>query len=272
MGPILGATVITDSLERVLPAYAAIGLKPTQAADWGALPDEAEDPRLGRSLWLTVDGAAPWLRLLEVPDAAVSPRFGRSGWFSLEVATNDVQRLADRVLAAPGFEHLGGPAPLEISEHIVAMQVAGPCGEIYYFTEVQRPLPPFDLYQPVRVLDRLFIAVCTVRSRADTLAFWSQLTGTAGLSFETRITVINGGLGLPADHNLPVATMQLAAGSLIEIDQLPTASLVPLSPGSGPSQGIAQISIAGHSQGHLVGPNGESVEICRLDLDQGFDQ
>lgn len=271
-GPILGATLITDSLERVLPCYAAIGLNPVAPPAWGYLDFEAKAGRENRSAWVAVDGAEPWLRLVEIPEAEKQPRFGRTGWFSLEVATNDVHRLAEVVDSAPGFELLAGPAPLEISEHILAMQVAGPSGELYYFTEVQRALPPFDLYQPVRLLDRLFIAVCTVRSRADTLAFWSQLSGTEGLRFETRISVLNRGLGLAPDHRLPVATVQLAAGSLIEIDQLPAASL--RSPGAAgvPVRGIAQISLVGNQQRGLVGSDGESLEIRRLDLDQGIKQ
>lgn len=261
-GPILGATLITDSLERVLPCYAAIGLNPVAPPAWGYLDFEAKAGRENRSAWVAVDGAESWLRLVEIPDAEKQPRFGRTGWFSLEVATDNVHRLAKVVDRAPGFELLAGPAPLEISEHILAMQVAGPSGELYYFTEVQRALPPFDLYQPVRLLDRLFIAVCTVRSRADTLAFWSQLSGTEGLRFETRISVLNRGLGLAPDHRLPVATVQLAAGSLIEIDQLPKAAPASV---EGWGQGISQVSLAGPERRWLTAPDGEKIQLCSVD-------
>lgn len=272
IGPILGATLVTDSLQRVLPCYAAIGLKPVAPAAWGRLASEVPNDNDHRSVWLAAAGAQAWLRLLEIPGASPPARFGRTGWFSLEVATNDVHRLADIVLAAPGFEHLAGPAALDVSDHIIAMQVAGPSGELYYFTEVQRELPPFDLYRPTGLLDRLFIGVCTVRSRAETLAFWSQLSGIDGLGFETQINILNRGLALAPDYRMPVATMQLAAGSLIEIDQIPEATQAPPGAGVGRVQGIAQISIAGESQRHLRGPDGESVEICRLGLDQTLDQ
>lgn len=262
VGPILGATLITDSLDRVLPCYAAIGLMPAGSAKWGKLASEAETGNAYRSVWLAVEGAESWLRLLEIPEATMRPRFGHTGWFSLEVATNDVHRLAQIIDCAPGFELIAGPAPLDISEHIIAMQVAGPSGELYYFTEVQRELPPFDLYQPTRLLDRLFIAVSTVRSRADSLAFWSALTGMEGLSFETKINILNRGLDLAPDYRMPVATMQLAAGSLIEIDQLPESALVdPLGP-KRPNRGIAQVTLAGPKDGWLNGPDGEQVQIC----------
>ncbi|MFW5816619.1 MAG: hypothetical protein ACOCVP_07155 [Wenzhouxiangella sp.] len=272
VGPILGATLVTDSLKRVLPCYAAIGLKPVAPAAWGRLASEPPTDHGHRSAWLAAARAEPWLRLLEIPGASQPPRFGRTGWFSLEVATNDVHRLAAIVLAAPGFEHLAGPAALDVSDHIIAMQVAGPSGELYYFTEVQRALPPFDLYRPTCLLDRLFIAVCTARSRSDTLAFWSQLSGIDGLSFETRINLLNRGLALAPDYRMPVATMQLAAGSLIEIDQIPEATPAPAGSEPGRAQGIAQISIAGESPRRLLGPDGESLEICRLGLDQTLNQ
>lgn len=265
VGPILGATLITDSLDRVLPCYAAIGLHPVAAANWGELASEAAHSDRYRSVWLAVEGAEAWLRLLEIPEATMRRRFGRTGWFSLEVATNDVFRLAEVIDRAPGFEHIAGPAPLDVSEHIIAMQVAGPSGELYYFTEVQRELPPFDLYQPTRLLDRLFIAVSSVRSRSDTLAFWSELTGIDGLSFETRINILNRGLGLAPDHRMPVATMQLAAGSLIEIDQIPQASYIPPVGAGIPAQGIAQISMVGSKDCWLTGPDGEPVQVRTID-------
>ena len=260
-GPILGATLITDSLDRVLPCYAALGLHPVAAASWGELASEAAHSDRYRSVWLAVEGAETWLRLLEIPGAEKQARFGRTGWFSLEVATNDVHRLAQIIDRAPGFEPIAGPAPLDISEHIIAMQVAGPSGELYYFTEVQRELPPFDLYQPTRLLDRLFIAVSTVRSRSDTLAFWSELTGIDGLSFETRISILNRGLDLAPDYRMPVATMQLAAGSLIEIDQIPEASCIPPVGAGVSAQGIAQISMAGSEDCWLSGPDGEPIQV-----------
>ncbi len=263
IGPILGATVITDSLRRVLPAYAAIGLTPVDPAPWGQL--EIEGSSEHRSVWLAAAGAEPWLRLLELPQAPVAARYGRPGWFALEVATNDVHRLAETVLAAPGFEHLGGPAPLAVSEHIVAMQVAGPCGELYYFTEVRRELPPFDLHQPRRLLDRLFIAVATVRSRADSMAFWSDWSGVPGLAFDTRVSVLNRGLGLAADHPLPIATMQLAEGALVEIDQLPPDRILPATAATDFAQGIAQISVAGLQTGWLRGPDEELIQILGQD-------
>jgi len=264
IGPILGATVITHSLELVLPAYAALGLHQTARAPWGRLPDEAGTGTDYRSAWLAVGNDEPWLRLVEMPDAITAPRYGRAGWFSLEVATNDVHALADIVGNAPGFETIAGPAPLDISEHIIAMQVAGPSGELYYFTEVQRELPPFDLYRPSRLLDRLFIAVSTVGSRDESLAFWQRWTGIEGLRFETQINILNRGLELAPDHRMPVATMQLAAGSLIEIDQLPAHCLRTTEENRSRYRGIAQISLQGNNNSHQVGPDAERIELCCL--------
>jgi hypothetical protein len=102
----------------------------------------------------------------------------------------------------------------------------------------------------------LFIAVATTGNRDATLAFWQTLTGAAGLSFETRIGVLNRGLGLPETHRLPVAIAQLNGAHLIEIDQIPAF-------GSRPAlaTGIAMISIAASAARHVQGSEAEWLEL-----------
>lgn len=256
IGPILGASVVTRSLATVLPRYLEAGFRRCSTAPpWGRLPPVLEQSCTAHA-WLAGDGGRPWLQLIEVPSATVVDRYRHTGWFSLEVGTSDVEALATGLAGCPGFEILAGPAPLAVSDDIVATQVIGPSGELYYFTQIKRPLPPFSLPQPRHRLDELFIAVATTLDRDAALAFWESLNGTRGLSLETRIGVLNRGLGLDSAHQLPVGIAQLAGSTLIEIDQVPATA-----PRPSLSQGIAMISVAADKDAHVQGSDQEWLEL-----------
>lgn len=259
-GAIAGATVITSRLEAVVDPYRALGLKPvSDHPGWGGLPRETE-ARVSASVYLASGDRPPWLRLVEIREARDAERFARTGWFSLEVGTEDVAALAVDIDRTDGFERLAGPAPLDVAPDILAMQVAGPSGELYYFTQIRQPLPPFDLPVSRARIDRLFIAVQTTPDRAASLAFWEPIAGRRGESFDTRIGILSRGLGLQAEHRVPVGVVQLPGQTLIEIDQIPGAS-VP-EPGD-MACGITMVSLHGEGPARVVrGPAGEWVE-CR---------
>jgi len=256
---IAGATVIVREIEPLMAAYAGLGLTiAKETPDWGRLPDSVES-RASRSVYLAQASARPWLRLVELDDAPEVARFTHTGWFSLEVTTCDVRRLAGLIDTLDGFERLSGPAPLDVDDGIVAMQVIGPADEMYYFSEIARPLPPFDLPVGRSLVDSLFIAVQTTCDRTASQAFWEQMAQSNGTIFDTRIGVINRGLGLDYDHRLPVAVIQLAGQTLIEIDEVPVGKPPP----EHPTCGIAMISLHGDGAARVVrGPAGEWVE-CR---------
>ncbi|MCH8478668.1 MAG: hypothetical protein LAT56_12085, partial [Wenzhouxiangella sp.] len=248
VGPIAGASVITAAIDPVLPAYAAIGLEPVSIEPgWGQLPPVLA-AKAERRVYLAGPSGRSWLQLVEVPGAEIVDRYRHGGWFSLEVGSIDGAALASELAGNPGFEILSGPAPLEVSEHIVALQAIGPAGELYYFTEVRRELPPFSLPRPRYRLDELFIAVTLTADRSAALAFWREHSGVDGLAIETRIGVLNRGLGLAGYTRLPVGIVQLAGANLIEIDQVPV-----LAPRPALATGIAMISLEAGRSGHVQG-------------------
>lgn len=256
IGPILGATVVTPSIDAVIEPYREAGfVQSSRPANWGALPSVLQSACVKRT-WLSGDSQSAWLQLIEIPSAVNVDRYRHTGWFSLEVGSSDVEALAQQLRGCEGFKTLAGPAPLEVSEDIVAMQVIGPSGELYYFTEVKRPLPPFVLPELKHRLDELFIAVATTRDRNAALDFWTALSGVPGMRFDTRIGVLNRGLGLPANHRLPVAIAQLDGANLIEIDQIPVADKRPPL-----ATGIAMISVAAAVDRHVQGADGEWLEL-----------
>jgi len=256
IGPVLGASVVARSLDAVLPFYLEAGFQRCSATPpWGRLPPVLDQPCTGRA-WLAGGSGRPWLQLVEIPSAIAVDRYRHTGWFSLEVGSNEVETLASVLAGCMGFEILAGPAPLEVSDDIVATQVIGPSGELYYFTQVKRPLPPFSLPQPRHRLDELFIAVSTALDLDSALAFWQSLSGSRGLSLETRIGVLNRGLGLDSAHRLPVGIVQLAGSTLIEIDQVPA-----IAPRPALSQGIAMISVAADKDAHFQGSDQEWLEL-----------
>ncbi len=257
-GPILGATLIAPRVQPLIPRYIDLGLEAASTApNWGHLPDPIES-RVTGSVYLGPPGSSPWLRLAEIPDAPHADRFGATGWFSLEVATCDVQRLANHIGSLAGFDILSAPAPLDVDGRIIAMQVTGPAGELYYFTEIGGSVPPFELPTGQRLVDQLFIAVQTTLDRAASVAFWEQLAGRRAALFDTRIGVLNRGLGLPEDSRLPVGVVQFAGQTLIEIDELPSGRVPD---DDAPTGGIAMVSLQGEASGRVMrGPAGEWIE------------
>jgi len=251
LGPARAATVVTATLDDSTALYGeALG---QIVQDRGALRS-GEAAALGwpslagaRSAWMANALGEPWLRFIEHPDAAPSAPFRHHGWLSLEVAVQNVDALAD-ALADTAFEIIGEPADLAMSDAIRAMQVAGPSGEVLYLTEVKRDLPPFELPRARCPVDRLFIPVMTCAEREAALAHYEALSGNGGLRFDTRITVISHALGLDRDHDHPVATLQLAGETLIEIDEVPGLDPAPFG-ADHPPTGIALVHF-GHVGTH----------------------
>lgn len=256
IGPVLGATVITRSLHSVLPAYERAGFQRIdQSQNWGHLPPPLAQA-FTRRAWLASDSGRPWLQLIEIPNAPDVDPYRNAGWFSLEVGSSDVHALAAELANCDGFQRLSGPAPLAISDTIMAMQAIGPAGELYYFTEIKQPLPPFELPVPVHLLDELFIAVATTADRHTSALFWQSLNDLECLRLNTEIGVLNRALGLPEIHQFPVALAQLGGATLIEIDQIPEVRSRPSL-----TTGIAMISVAADRNQHVQGTSAEWVEL-----------
>jgi hypothetical protein len=240
LGRSASATLLAPRFDTALASYArALHLR----AAWHGTLDPNLAAHLGlaslagaRMAWLGGAGA-PWLRLIEAPQAAPAIPMRRHGWLSLELLVGNVDALAAALPA--DWTVLGPPADLEVSSQIRACQALGPCGEMYYLTQVKAAVPPFDLPRTQALVDRPFIVVLSTPDRARTQAAWEALAGRAAWTFETRITVLNRELGRPLGERYPVAVIQFREQCLLEIDEV----ALPPAEGDGPVAGTWLVSI-----------------------------
>jgi len=226
LGPAVCGTVVCNDLEESIQVYASLGMQVVKRsriskalADFWYAPATANS----RCAVLASDSDAAWIRFIEDPIAATDfVPFSTHGWLSLEVSVNDVDTLGEQ-LQNSNFKILGEPADLDVSDAIRAMQVQGPSGEILYLTQVKEQVPPFELPQATTVVDNLFIPVMITPSRDAAVEIYEQYAGLDTYLFDTKITVINKAYGYEISRKHPVATIQLAQNSMIEIDEVEAA-------------------------------------------------
>lgn len=223
LGPIVTALLVTADLDYSLRAYqGSLGLVLATSGELDTATAEAlGHPQLAGKPWATLANSEGHCWLLLVEDRSASPRdhLSQHGWLAQEILVADVDQLAQR-LQPDHFSVLRPPANLGVSDLIRACQVSGPSGEILYLTEVKGSVPPFQLPNCQCWVDHLFIPVLSTPDRAASLAAYEALAAHTGLSFDTRISVVNQAMGLPLETEHPVATLQLAGDALIEIDQI----------------------------------------------------
>lgn len=245
LGPVLLGTLTCQDLQAHLASYcehlhldiAEQGqVSPELAALWQT-PEIAGAPMalLANKL------GEPWLRIVEDKTAERLEPMRFHGWMSLEVSVEDVDALAEALADTP-FNVLRPPAYLDISDQLRACQVEGPCGELFYFTEIKGPVPGFDLEPARSPVDKIFIPVLCTPDRQASGEFYNRLGGKAPFYFNTVISVVNQSWESPLDTRHPLATVSLNGANVIEIDELTDAKDRPRS-GHLPS-GIASISFA----------------------------
>jgi hypothetical protein len=223
LGPIALCTLIATDGKALIDAYT--GWLHLDVADTGPLDADTaaaiDLPQLaGNPSWLLSNTKGRrWLQVIEHKTAIPRNTLHTYGWLALEILVADVDQLAERLTESP-FEILRPAADLDVSDKIRACQVRGPAGEILYLTQVTGKVPPFDLPTCEAPVDRLFIPVLSTPSRDQSLAQYSTISGNAGISFDTKITVVNQARNYALDQRHPVATLQLAGQALIEIDQI----------------------------------------------------
>ncbi|WP_345551104.1 hypothetical protein [Microbulbifer aestuariivivens] len=233
----------------------------------------------GNQYWLLGNSLGrPWLRIVDDPAAVPAAPLTRAGWMALEVLVEDVDSLTAALVKSP-FQVLRPAANLELSDKIRAAQVQGPAGELLYLTRVADEVPPFQLPQAECAVDHLFIPVLASKDRSASLARYEELAQHKGLSFDTKVTVINQLRGLPIEQRHPLATLQLAEKCLIEIDQLDNLDALHQQQGT-LGAGIAMVTFFTDSlpegvEAHchssapyngrrsctLYGPDGERIEL-----------
>jgi hypothetical protein len=244
LGPALTGTLVSDDFDRLLAAYVDYlsmqviesGLICAgQATHWGA--GDLQDHRYAV---LASESGIAWIRLVEDRELAAATPFRQQGWMSLEVLVADVDTLATELEGSP-FELYRPPADLDVSDNIRAMQVIGPAGEVLYLTQVKAPVPPFDIPIAQCRVDHLFIPVMCCSDRDAALGFYQQFVGVKDYQFDTKITSVNAAYGFDLERRHPVATVQLAGSTMIEIYQIDAAEPRPQAGDKLPA-GIAMIS------------------------------
>lgn len=241
LGPVVMGTLLTRDIGATVAAYEKYlyatvqrrgNVSAAQAKFWG-------QARLEGNAYVMLTNALgePFLRIIEDLKCEVRDNLKHTGWMALEIVVEDVDALAASLKDSP-FEVLRPVADLSMSDKIRAVQVRGPCGEILYLTQIKGDVPPFELPAAKCKVDKVFIPVLCTHDRAASLAFYENISSNTGLSFDTKITVVNQAYGIDLDTNHPVATLQLKGATLIEIDEIKAASE------GGLSSGIMMVTFA----------------------------
>lgn len=244
LGPVVGATLLAPHLKFASHSYQS-GMGYTLIREevvTQALCDLWNAPKLLNNpihILAAANGDA-WLRIVEDRSCVATMPLKTQGWMALEVNVADVDVIRAEI-DTKVFKIIGEPAYLQISDAIKAMQVIGPCDEVSYITQIDKPVPPFELPMTKARTGSLFIPVLCTQNRDASLAFYEALNQVTGIKFDTKVTVLNNAWGLDIAHQYPVATLQLGGNCLFEIDQVPDAQPSVQNPGSLPS-GIAMIT------------------------------
>ena len=278
LGPVALCTLIATDGDAAVDAYT--GWMHQQVTYSGELDEDSAATLgfaqlAGNRHWLLANSSGrPWLQVVECPEAAPRDALATFGWLALEVLVANVDELADSLAQSP-FELLRPPADLDVSDKIRACQVRAPGGEILYLTQVSGAVPPFDLPTCTAPVDHLFIPVLSTPSRERSLSEYATISGNQGMSFDTKITVVNQARSFEPDLRHPVATLQLAGQALIEIDQIAGTEQAPPGIHSGmacvafhcsgsaglEAPSIKQGPFSGHRVSSLTGCAGEHLTL-----------
>ncbi len=273
-GALAGFTIVTADIEGAVQAYRRFlgyrddGLAPIEAdaaARWGA-------PALAgrrQAVMRPRSGHARFIRFVEQAGAAEYRPLGSFGWNAIEIVVRDLDAVAADLAMSP-FRVLGAPETLDLgfTDRIRAMQVEGPSGEVLYLTEIDGPIPGFDLPVAQSDVDCAFVAVLGAASLPASMRFYGELFDVApGPTLQARIACLSAAHGLPPAMRHALATVALPDGSLIEIDAYPTGAAPIMRTPCGLPAGIAFVSFQATTvdvaDRMATGPDGECIEIMR---------
>ena len=229
-GPISHSTVVCKNLDRLVSFYRKFGarvdlshmINPEQSK---ALFGEKAN-QIRRSALISSETEKHIVLAVEIPKSVESNCLHNRGWMALEISTNAVDYLGDYL---KDEKIHGAPKNLDFSDKIRAMQVEGKANEMLYLTQISGAVPPFALPQPTSVFDSLFIVILSSHDRQLSATFYSDLSKSKPILAETKITVINRAFNLPISTKHPIAVVQCANESLIEIDQINESHNLPKS-------------------------------------------
>lgn len=271
-------TLVVPDIGRTVDAYSRFlyaspleegAVSEAQARLWGK-------PRLAGCPLVTLQSPSgfPWLRVVGCPGVLPARPFLELGWLALEVLVADVEALS-RALTDSPFEIVRKSLNRTGAAGVRVMQVVGPAGEVLYLTELEEAAAPFNIEPATCPVDRLFNPVSACLRRDEALAIFRKLGAQRSWRYDSRLLSINRAHGLDASVKHPIATVQLAGQSSVEINQLGLARSRRLSEGLLPA-GIAIVSFVLNNLDNMglrpVSPpqvldgalyRGQRVAVCR---------
>jgi catechol 2,3-dioxygenase-like lactoylglutathione lyase family enzyme len=168
-------------------------------------------------------GAEVYLRFIETGNAGGYWPPVTQGWIATEILTTDPDAVLEK-LRGTAFTHIGGPADLYPSPKSArALQMAGPAGELMYFTRILPGGSRFGLHGAKTFVDRPFIMVVGGTSMTEIHEFYGDTLGLRVWAPEPyRIGQMSRVLGLPPQTAYPVSLARIPGRSfLIELEELP---------------------------------------------------
>jgi len=294
------ATHCVPDLDACIPLYR--DLLDYRLVDHGRLPEALT------SVWNTPDmcgmpyallqpasGAQVFLRFIQTGNAGGYWPPVTQGWIATEILTTNPDAVLEK-LRGTAFTHIGGPANLYPSPKSArALQMAGPAGELLYFTRILPGGSRFGLHGAKCFVDRPFIMVVGGISLADIHAFYGDALGLRIWEQEPfRIGQMSRVLGLPPQTAYPISLARIPGRSfLLELEELPPYIKRRNVPAGQLPEGLAMVSFAAAAlqdlhldyraapraidlfpyQGRLTavieGPAGEWLELIEADLGVG---
>jgi hypothetical protein len=211
-------TLRVPSLAEAVAAYHALGYE--DAGESSAATVALSDPDLeGLPHHSIVMSEDPFQTLTMVEwEGEVPTPFAAPGWSAMEVLVKDLDALFEQLPDA--FTVLNPPAALSFSDQIRAMQVAGPAGELIYFTEVSGEVPGFALPKPTQQVNQCFVMINAVTDIQRSIAFYAGLLQCDAPSpMPARVSILSRTNGLDEEQRHDIAPIALGPGQLFELDQ-----------------------------------------------------
>jgi len=233
-----------------------------QVIDQGRVPESLTNAwgtpnmlGLPYALLQPASGAAVFLRFIETGNAGGYWPPVTQGWIATEVLTTDPDAVLEKLQGeelqgednGAAFTRIGGPADLYPSPKSArALQMAGPAGELMYFTRILPGGSRFGLHGAKSFVDRPFIMVVGGTSLAAIESFYGDVLGLRIWEQEPfQITQMSHVLGLPAQTAYPISLARIPGRSfLLELEELPADIQGRTVPEGQLPEGLAMVSFA----------------------------
>lgn len=254
------ATHCVPDLETCVPAYR--DLLDYRVVDDGHLPDAlalawATPNMRGMpfALLQPASGAGVYLRFIETGNAGGYWPPVTQGWIATEMLCTDPDAVLEKLGGDDGgvddagaaFTRIGGPADLYPSPKSArALQMAGPAGELMYFTRILPGGSRFGLHGAKSLVDRPFIMVVGGTSLADIETFYGDVLGHKIWAQDPfRIGQMSRVLDLDPATTYPISIARIPGRSfLLELEELPPYIKRRTVPDGQLPEGLAMVSFA----------------------------